>query len=204
MIVSQRWFFLPTSLEKEEDLERLIDLTFYCDVLRLEDFNIPKGKDPEVYIRSRIKKFNHIVIEYIEMCREYLENSRKRPVLSRFKLDPKWEFSLSEADKHDHENLEELFCLDQIKRCLRAQQTSSRTVRYRFRRLIQLMEDKYQHYDVNNFARIVGLYTKEKPLNRFNLRLAMLYLHKFRAIYDERYEEAARIQGRIEGLETKF
>ncbi len=199
--------FPPTSLRREEDLATIVSLNPNYDVFRLEDFELYQNRDPKAYIRMRIRKFNSVVSEYLEMCQNYARLKKKN-----FKAKQNLPFlQNNQAIQYSPVNRtspsalpEESTCLDQLEEFLKIYSTDSQgKMKPYFRKIISVMETKYPCYDVNNFARAVGLHTEEQKIAKSNLKLATLYLRKFRAIHEERYEEAANIQNNIKLLEVK-
>ncbi len=73
--------FPPTSLPGYEDLENLLELGHNYDLVQLEDFEIPDDQDEDSYVRERLDAFNRYVMEYVELCREHIQEqiSRQTP-----------------------------------------------------------------------------------------------------------------------------
>lgn len=247
--------FPPVGLDSEQKLEQLAEINPHYDIIRLEDFCFPSEKEAENYLRMRIRQFNDMVMEYVEICHDYtnahsflskdLMGSITTPsdvFLNHLPTPFHQEQIAPLGDTNAPVPMEEQYCLEQLNACFELYKTAAtkakRTVPY-FKRVISVIEKKYPHYDVDNFAKALGLYnlpikTKKvaakktskrktiptmqtkipqtptrinkktrntKKKNMGNLQLARLYLHKFQAIYDERYEDAAHIQDCIRGLE---
>ena len=65
--------FPPDSLFSQAELDQLIGLNEFYDVLQVEDFEIPMGMDESEYVQERMENLNQNVIEYVELCRHYIE-----------------------------------------------------------------------------------------------------------------------------------
>ncbi|MEQ9363629.1 MAG: hypothetical protein RIF32_05270 [Leptospirales bacterium] len=73
--------FPPTALPAYDDLEQLLQLSENYDLVQLEDFEIPGDQDEDSYVRGRLDVFNRYVMEYVELCREHIQEqiSRQSP-----------------------------------------------------------------------------------------------------------------------------
>ncbi|MCR9143310.1 MAG: hypothetical protein NXI24_13740 [bacterium] len=65
--------FPPTALPAYDDLENLLELSDNYDLVQLEDFEIPGDQDEDSYVRERLDVFNRYVMEYVELCREHIQ-----------------------------------------------------------------------------------------------------------------------------------
>ncbi len=200
--------FPPASLKKESELDKLLELNPSCDVFRLEDFEIPSDQNPESYLRKRIKEFNAVVIEYVVMCSDYIgwEKTKKLPKnlpsLRQILSQKNTQSNTQSGIRYQSRSAEEISYIDQLEHYLEVQKTvNAERLWPHFRKIISIIESKYPYYDVGNFARVIRIRDGEQPFAKSNLQLANLYLHKFRAIYEEKYEEAAKIQKNIQQLE---
>ena len=202
--------FPPAILDEEEQLSALLHFNAECDVVRLEDFSPPAYQEAKHYVRARIKNFNVVVAQYVGMCREYFQMSCKEGDMGGLAL---LNYKPSSRPSELPENgsmFEETSCLDQLEQYIKVYETVPHKTHAHFRKIMKIMEHKYPYYDVANFARVLGASSKasakeKKPLKKTienpKFYLATLYLRKFRAIQEEKYEEAAKIQNRIRDLE---
>jgi len=69
--------FPPMSLESEDELDDLLCLNERADVLQVDDFEKPPDKSMEEYIEDRMQEFNMVVVDYVELCRSYIEKREK-------------------------------------------------------------------------------------------------------------------------------
>ena len=207
--------FPPTILEKEEHLSALLSLNPEYDVVRLEDFAPPDCQEAKHYVRARIKNFNTVVGQYVGICREYFQTHLKENNLGDLAL-LSHKVSSKSSDKLENSGaffLEESSCIDQLEQYIKVYETVPYKTHVHFHKMMRMMEDKYPYYDVRNFARLLeaniesSSSSNEKKsakrlLEKSKLHLATLYLRKFRAIQEEKYEEAAKLQSDIRIIET--
>ena len=211
--------FPPTILDSEQELSMLLHLNSECDVMRLEDFAPPLYQEAKHYVRTRIKSFNTVVGQYVEMCREHFQLRVKESCVGELSsLSHKFftkfpNMSGMPEISEVPDACEESLYIDQLEQYIKVYETVSRKTHLHFHKIMRIMEDKYPYYDLANFARAIGveskINTKEKksqkeltPAKKSNPKLAMLYLRKFRAIEEEKYEEAAKIQNSIRTIEA--
>ena len=195
--------FPPFAIENEDELLRLLELNPDSDITQLVDFSPPDDeKKLRMYLRKRIKDFDAVVGAYVKMCRDYFETSLEELRKKKQSLSLPWK---NNATKNNVIESEEVSCIDQLEQYIKAYESVSNKEHVYFHKIIKMMEDKYPRYDVSNFAHAIGLgiNKKETPKknNKKSLKLATLYLSKFRAIHEEKYEEAAKIQNSIRLLE---
>lgn len=200
--------FPPVSLMTEDDLDQVLEINEFSDVMQLYDFEMPEGEEEgQNYVNERMSHFNQVVMEYVEYCRGYI-GARIRdddflPEPQEFEADFTLEApaaagperqaeenalsTLPDDEKSTLENLERL-----MGHAPRNQEDSH------FRNVVRHIEARYPKYDIRNFLR--GLQVRQSV----DAGLHSLYMKKFWAIYEENYEQAARIQGKINRLEKSL
>lgn len=180
--------FPPVGLESEDELDRLIALNPRYDVVQLEDFEVPAGADEGAYVKERLEELNACVMEYVELCRDFiarLERNAATPPRIVRRADESGGPQAADQPVDEEQALERLeACLDRA-----PVEESSKP---ELEQLIRFIESRYPQYDVRNLWGAFG---------RGAADLSRLYLQKFRAIHAERYEEAAAIQDAILRLE---
>ncbi len=200
--------FPPVSLMTDEDLDQVLEINEFSDVIQLYDFEMPDGEDPgQNYVNERMTHFNQIVMEYVEFCRGYISSrvrddfmAESRELDAEFALEaPREEpatatalSTLPDEEKNALENLERLMGSSgpRGEEELKAD--------HHFRSVVRLIEARYPKYDIRNFLR--GLKVPQSA----DAGLHSLYMKKFWAIYEENYEQAARIQSKINRLEKSL
>ena len=203
--------FPPTIIEREEQLSMFLGLNPECDIIRLEDFDPPLHQEAKHYVRTRIKNFNLVVGQYVEMCRDYFHLRVKESHADEFSL---LNYKILSKSPGTPGILEESSYIDQLEQYVKVYETAPHKIHIYFHKIIKTMEDKYPYYDLANFTRVIGLDAKiditgkksweeEGASEKYNPQLATLYLRKFRAIQEEKYEEAAKIQNHIRTMERE-
>ncbi len=214
--------FPPAALPTRADLDILIELGDNYDLVRMEDFLVPPGVDEDEYIRERLESFNRYVMEYVELCRDRIQRDLRARALE-FNIDPDaeptFEFPAESrgseavdeggerrrssrerraATKNEDPLTDEASAIDGLEDLVENLSASpdDEQKRIEMRRLIRFMKNHYPRYDVHNFERIMKNQAERSD------ELPRLYVQKFRAIYDEAYEQAAQIQHQIQRLES--
>lgn len=213
--------FPPAALPARADLDILLALGDNYDLVRMEDFIVPPDVDEDDYIRDRLESFNRYVMEYVELCRDCIQRDLRARALE-FNIDPDaeptFEFpaearSAELADdiqerrrasrgrrgaaRPEESLTDEASAIDGLEDLVEnlSESPDDEQKRTEMRRLIRFMKVHYPRYDVHNFERIMKDDARGGELPR-------LYVQKFRAIYDEAYEQAAQIQHQIQRLES--
>lgn len=179
--------FPPTALNNEEELQAIMQLQNYYDVVRLEDFEVPAHRDENDYVKERLEDFNRCVMEYVELCRHSLED--RLPVV----MEPVTDSSVDKAQAQEDLPDDEATTLDRLEDLIVHEQAD----RTEIRELIKHIEVRFPRYDIRNLERALARDSSAGQLPR-------LYIQKFRAIMDEKYEEAATLQSRIRQLERSI
>ncbi len=188
--------FPPKALAKERDIAKLVEIHPHYDVIRIEDFEVEPERDLGAYIHKRIRKFNAFIVEYVEMCHDYLYKQSKtqtKQMHSGLLLGQP-----SHAAPLQNQDSDEKLCLERLERYVFSK--SNESLLPRLRNTIKLLSQNYPRYDSYNLARALGL-AGEKQRKKKNVKLAKLYIRKFQAIYHENYEEAAQLQRCIRDIE---
>lgn len=200
--------FPPVSMRKKENLDFLIKMNSGYDVIQLEDFQCPPSRDPDDYIQERLTKLNHLVLQYVELCCDYIYSKSKATdsqlcttLLERQERSQNISFHSSLHPSSSSVEQTESAYLDRLERYLvEAGDTSGNFSGVK--KIIQFMKKNYPCYDVHNFAKAIGLDSKTEDRSSIRVKIGSLYLKKFRAIYNEHYEEAADLQIRIRDMEN--
>jgi len=179
--------FPPTSLMDSMELQKIIDLHPYSDVVQLPDFEIPSGHDEKEYMNDRLEQFNQGVIEYVEICRNSIQDRMKEkgdaPRLITLQTQ-----SLPRPAQPPRDEKSSLEMLEKVVKDESSMDMDT---------IISHFQTNYPKYDIQNLVKILEL-KNSPPL------LSGLYLKKFRAIFEENYEEAANLQNRIHILEKQL
>lgn len=184
--------FPPGSLFDEEELQQLIELNDSYDVIELAEFKIPSDSDENTYIKERLENLNQQILEYVEMCHTHIE--------SRFE-NQEGESYVSPARPQETApvaRLDEKSALDYLQYLLIESNAHFKINEGEARENIQIvleyLEKRHPQYDVRNLKPILSRGTVDN-------RLPELYVRKFRAVFEEDYETAARLKDRIARME---
>ena len=182
--------FPPDSLETREELDLLISLNDSYDVIQLPDFELPDDQKESVYLKERMEQLNQCVVEYVEFCRQYIEGFMEEGVPTRELPAP-----VSEKEAPTEKS-----ALDALQAFLlqKDRRAPLEEIEGQFKDAIHFLKINYPKYDVDKFAEVAY-----KP-GRLAKNLARLYLEKYKAVFDEQYETAARLKNRIARLEHSF
>ncbi len=179
--------FPPASLIDGGDLQQVIDFHPYSDVVQLPDFELPGDVDEKEYMNKRLEEFNQSVIEYVELCRDGIQKNMKAPGVKKDMGLIPLSYLRPLAEKIPP--VDEKQSIDLLEKCIKNEEdTPVQTIILHF-------EKNFPKYDIKNLERILGLPGSGAQL------LPALYIKKFRAIFEEKYEEAADLQSRIIILE---
>ncbi|MBI39679.1 MAG: hypothetical protein CMF59_08770 [Leptospiraceae bacterium] len=176
--------FPPVSLKNEQELSRVISFQGKCDVVRLEDFKIPSEQQEQEYMNDRLEQFNDLVRDYVDLYQRYHEKiapklSEEIKLLTGPTSTRSEEAQPTEGEQATLEKLQELL------------KTGAGPVD--FTPVIRHIEKNFPQYDIQNF---------EKNIHQDQTEIASLYIKKFFAIHEERYEAAALFQARIMQMES--
>jgi hypothetical protein len=172
--------FPPVSLKSEKELSRVIGFQGRVDVIRLENFQIPSEDREQEYMNERLEQFNDIVRDYVDLYQRYHERVGPR-VAEEIKLltGPTENVVTEEGEEATLKKLQDLLKVGA------GPADFSPVIRY--------IEKNYPQYDISNF---------EKSIHQDRTEIASLYIKKFFAIHEERYEAAALFQARIIQMES--
>ena len=176
--------FPPVSLKNEPELSRVISFQGKCDVIRLDDFQIPSDSQEQEYMNDRLEQFNDLVRDYVDLYQRYHEKiapklSEEMKLLTGPAEGEKRVSSPSGGEQATLEKLQELL--------------KTGAGPGDFSPVIRHIEKNYPQYDIQNF---------EKSIHQDQTEIASLYIKKFFAIHEERYEAAALFQARIMQMES--
>ncbi|HQI19791.1 MAG TPA: hypothetical protein PLW55_10630 [Leptospiraceae bacterium] len=170
--------FPPSALTSEEEFFELLDLDEDSDVVRLEDFEIPEGKPEADYMSERLERFNDRVYEYVEIYRKQLDRKRKKHGQQRLPLFPEQPLLIQAPDMDD------AHAIATIEQAITDGLQSKESIQA----AVEFLKHQHPQLDMINL---------ESAVNQEDLKLSALYLDKFKAILEEKYEDAARIQVQI-------
>lgn len=186
--------FPPVAYETAQELADALSARKHCDIIRLEDFQIPQSKSDQDYINERLEDFNGIVRQYVEMMQQGFDKNPPVPdqSLTSAGLFPE---GLSEsalpviratatAEKEGPDLLNDLDNL-----------VKQRADLPDFEPVLMAVRENHPEYDIDSFPNMIRL-------NRFHL--LDLYVKKFFAISEERYETAADLQNQISVIESAY
>ena len=187
--------FPPVGVRDRSELKELLTRRKYYDIIRIEDYRLPPGHDENQYVKERLDAFNETVMEYVELCKDNID-ARKEDRLLEMELDPG--NSLSDEERTLN-RLEATIQASSVNTEGSTEGSSARTMELprststELTEILRYIRKTYPRYDVHNL---------ERSLKLSNQRLNQLYLKKFRAIFHEKYEEAATLQHEIKNLES--
>jgi hypothetical protein len=155
------------------------------DVIRVEDFAPPEDADgAKKYFQSRVQEFNEIVMHYVELCNQVM-NLEQGGVQLQSGGGPQ---GLSGKDNMEKfKELEDRF-LEAVRE---PEKQDLETI------LGPYVHDpllKDQRFDFQNLRAVFP------ELDENRERVVSLFFKKFKAIYQENYEQAGRIQETIDSL----
>ncbi|MCB1170770.1 MAG: hypothetical protein KDK25_10565 [Leptospiraceae bacterium] len=177
--------FPPVSLKSESELSRVIAFQDRCDVVRLEDFQIPSEDQEQEYMNDRLEQFNDLVRDYVDLYQRYHE--KLSPGLKedlKLLTGPSATPSEGKSESVDGEEA----TLKKLQDLLKTGAGPGD-----FSPVIRHIEKNFPQYDIQNF---------EKSIHQDQTEIASLYIKKFFAIHEERYEAAALFQARIVQMES--
>lgn len=176
--------FPPVSLRNEGELSRVIAFQDRCDVVRLDDFQIPSEDQEQDYMNERLEQFNDLVRDYVDLYQRHHE--KRSPAL---KEDIKLLTGPAQGKSETSEPTEgEEATLKRLQDLLKTGAGPGD-----FSPVIRYIEKNFPQYDIQNF---------EKSIHQDQTEIASLYIKKFFAIHEERYEAAALFQARILQMES--
>lgn len=218
--------FPPTSLPGYADLELLLELGENYDLVQLDDFEIPEGADEDAYVRERLDVFNRYVMEYVELCREHIQDELHRQSLT----NPELAREISDQDSDSDITAGPGTTETETRGGSGANSAGARGGRGDSKndgiKIVRFQGDEASALDFleawvkqpaverpfDEFKKVIrfmksnypryDIHNFERILDRTQTDLPRLYLEKFRAIYSEQYEQAAQIQSTIRRLET--
>jgi vacuolar-type H+-ATPase subunit I/STV1 len=217
--------FPVSAFANKSQFFKIVDFMGNCDVVQLEDFQIPEDEDQEEYIKKRMKMLNDVVQEYVDAFqRNYANNVQEQDIaifdylldFEQLALPFKGNLNSKIKKRKKKENplnlqnslkrMEEL--LNNSKKELESTKTSkkttkTKTVKESNKTVIRLDEFKPYIAFIKKYHPEIDIINFEKALENNDIKLANLYLHKYYAIIDERYETAQYFQNRINAIKQK-
>ncbi len=170
--------FPPTSFRDRSHLDRVLDFMGDVDVIELEPFQLPENSEEEDYFQVRMDELNHIVQDYVDLFQKRYLSMAQEQGIEFLNLD-------LEADPavEDEHPLDLRSSLNQLETLLQKKADIDQ-----YRSVIRYIRSHHPELDVWNFEQLIRNSRHE---------IAELYIKKFRAIAEERYEAAAFYQNRI-------
>lgn len=170
--------FPPISFNSYEDLKKLLSLhEDIYDIAKLPDFRMPADKESgNQYVQDRIEQYNSFVMKYVEFCKNKEKNTVSEAILNGV---------------NDY-----LEALKKLSLQFRTSTGMSRdVVQERVDKLINNFANLYPEFDLQNYKNAL-FFPGEK-----GEELTNLYLKKYQAINEEKYEAASLLTKRIKDLE---
>ena len=174
--------FPPVSFQSIDELKKIIytydDL---YDLVKLPDFRMPENKElGNQYIQERMEQYNHFVMRYVELCK------------NREKLNSTKEESISGVTDY-------LEILTKLSTQFRTSTGLTKdTTQMKLETLIDKFSNQFPQFDLQNYWKAL-LFPGSK-----GEKLTHLYIQKFYAIYNEKYETASDLKKEIQELENEI
>lgn len=172
--------FPPISYKTIEDLKKVIlESGDTHDVAKLPVFELPFNKDEaEKYVQYRMEQYNTAVMRYVDLCRN--------------KEKPEIKFT-------GEKDIDYLMALTNLSYKFRnSKGLGKEAIKTEVDELLQSFSIRYPQYDTENY-RLALLYPGEK-----GEELTSLYLKKFNAISQEKYEEASTYKQKIDSIANLY
>lgn len=188
--------FPPGPIFSKKELQQLIGLNDSYDVIKIHTFEFPPEKKEENYIKERIEHLNKCVMEYVELCQQHLEGRLEKRINARLLLDPG--ITTIEEEKTVVDEKSALDFLD-VWASAEVNEKKGKHERHQNQlvNVIQYLKKNSPQYDVEKFEKAIDLQGSDN-------KLIQLYIQKYKAVFDERYETAAEIKDQIDRLENSF
>jgi hypothetical protein len=170
--------FPPISFVNMDELKKiLINNEDLYDLARLPDFRMPEDKEMgNQYIQNRMEQYNHFVMKYVELCK----NREKTPAPS---------LKLHGADDY----------IDVLRKLSTEFRTSTGilkdTTQMKIENLISEFSPKFPQFDLINYQKALFFPGQKGEV------LIRLYIQKYEAIQNEKYETASLLKKQINELE---
>ncbi|MFN3603291.1 MAG: hypothetical protein ACK4UJ_01135 [Leptonema sp. (in: bacteria)] len=208
---------------------KIVEFIGNCDVIQLPDFQIPKNQDKEEYLKERMKILNEIIQEYVDNYQRKYANSIQEQDLAIFDylLDIE-EINLYKTPskqskikrkKYTEKQVDVKTTLKEIEDILisynnniqvkklnkkkKPDEEDPKPIRRGRRKKLKLEDFSPYIAFIKKYHPELDIFNFEKAVENNNLNLANLYIKKFYAILDERYETAQYFQNKIQQLEKK-
>ncbi|MCS7206171.1 MAG: hypothetical protein NZ853_10785 [Leptospiraceae bacterium] len=209
----------PVSTFPDKELFfQTIEFIENCDVIQLEDFRMPEDEDEDEYLKKRMKMLNSVVQEYVDAYqKKYAKQFQEQDIAIFDFLFDLEQISLNKKRVHQkvnqkrkksnpERNLNLEISLKTLEELINQKEKNKRGRPSKKQKVISKEEiEKYQPYItfIKNYHPEIDIINFEKAIEDQNLQLANLYLQKYYAILEERYETAQYFQNRIKELEKK-
>lgn len=165
--------FPPIPIENPAQLFQIAKVK-NLDIIRITDFAPPSGIiEAKKYFQSKVNAFNEIVMDYVDLCGS-----------QNIIVDESWD---EQDDLMRLSNIEKRF----IQSLPLKDQSSLESV------LGPYYNDKLIHDNRFDFQNLWAVYLEIEPEQA---GLVHLFFEKFRAVYEEKYEKAGKIQTKINNL----
>jgi vacuolar-type H+-ATPase subunit I/STV1 len=170
--------FPPTSFRDRSQLEQVLDFMGDVDVIQLDPFQLPDESEEEDYFQHRMDELNRIVQEYVDLFQKRYTSMAAEQGIEFVSFDP--DVDLSEEEDRP---LDLRSSLNELEKLLQRKADIDQ-----YTPVIRYIRSHHPELDVWNFEQLVRNSKHE---------IAELYVKKFLAIAEERYEAAAFYQNRI-------
>ena len=170
--------FPPTSFRDRTHLDRVLDFMDNVDVIELDPFQLPDDTEEEDYFQVRMDELNRIVQDHVDLFQKrYIAMAQEQGIeFLNFDLD-------MDLPEEDDRPLDLRSSLNQLENLLQKKADIDQ-----YKSVIRYIRSHHPELDVWNF---------EQHVRSSKHEIAELYIKKFRAIAEERYEAAAFYQNRI-------
>lgn len=218
--------FPVSAFSDKEHFMKIVNFIGNCDVIQLPDFQIPKNQSEEEYLKERMQILNEIIQEYVDNYQKKYANAIHEQDLAIFDylLDieeipiskKNYSNSKMKRKKTVEKQTDIKSTLKEMENLLISYTSSSETIKSkkgvsvediskkRGRRKKLKIEDFTPYITfIKKYHPELDIFNFEKAVENNNYNLANLYLKKYYAILDERYETAQFFQNRINQLEKK-
>lgn len=168
--------FPPSSYRDRKQLDQVLDFMGNVDLVQIPAFSLPTDKPEDEYFQQRMDDLNKIVQEYVDLFQKSFLAMAQENGLELFNVD-------LDFFEDDEQALDLGSSLNQLETLLQSKADIEQ-----YRPIIRYIRSHHPELDVWNFEQLVRNSKHE---------IAELYIKKFRAIAEERYEAAAFFQNRI-------
>lgn len=202
---------------------KIVDFIGSCDVIQLPDFQVPKNLSDEEYLKERMKMLNEIIQSYVDNYQRKYANSINEQdlVIFDYLLDI-GEINVSKTTSNPskikrkktiEKQIDARGTLKEIEELLvsyigknvatKVSETSKQSKKRGRRKKLKLEDFSPYTTFIKKYHPELDILNFEKAVQKNDYDLANLYIKKYFAILEERYETAQYFQNKINQLEKK-